>query len=477
MLLNHQMLLMKSKSIQLLKEGSTIADALKSSNQEPFGICFFQNEKGKLAALFTDGDLRRLLIKKGDLNYKIYKSDFKDFQFVIEGTSLKKMIELCNSKIKILPILDENGFLVDYFIYQNKNSFTQISHPDILEGNELKYLLDAFNSTWISSSGKYINQFESSFSDFVDCEYGVSTSNGTVALQLALSALDIGLGDEVIVPNITFAATINAVLHCGAIPVLAEVEEEFWTIDPESIQSLLTSKTKAIIPVHIYGQICNMDAICEIADKHKIHVVEDCAEAHGGMYSNKKVGSYGVISTFSFFGNKIITTGEGGMCTTNSDFYYKKMLLLRDHGMSPEKKYWHDVVGFNFRMTNLQAAIGCAQLEKIDDILNRNSIIESRYKEILKGQNINWQSDKDPKRKRVVWIVTGMSSKRDQFIKKGVKIGIDLRRFFYPLNEMDIYKKYSKRDYFISSKLSKNGFSLPTHNEVDFNKISGLLMD
>jgi len=148
---------MKSKSIQLIKEGSTIADALKSSNKEPFGICFFQNEKGKLAALFTDGDLRRLLIEKGNLNYKIVKSDFKDFQFVIKGTSLKKMIELCNSKIKILPILDDNGFLVDYFIYQNKNSSIQISQPDLLKGNELKYLLDAFNSTWISSSGKYIN--------------------------------------------------------------------------------------------------------------------------------------------------------------------------------------------------------------------------------------------------------------------------------------------------------------------------------
>jgi len=467
---------MKSKSIQLIKEGSTIADALKSSNKEPFGICFFQNEKGKLAALFTDGDLRRLLIEKGNLNYKIVKSDFKDFQFVIKGTSLKKMIELCNSKIKILPILDDNGFLVDYFIYQNKNSSIQISQPDLLKGNELKYLLDAFNSTWISSSGKYIKQFETSFSDFVDCKYGVSTSNGTVAIQLALTALNIGEGDEVIVPNITFAATINAVLHCGAIPVLAEVEEEFWTIDPESIKNNLTKKTKAIIPVHIYGQICNMDAICQIADQHGIHIVEDCAEAHGGMYSDKKVGSYGVISTFSFFGNKIITTGEGGMCTTNSDFYYQKMLLLRDHGMSPKKKYWHDIVGFNFRMTNLQAAIGCAQLEKIDDILKRNSIIESRYKEILKEQNIQWQSDKDPKRKRVVWIVTGMSNKRDLIIERGVKHGIDVRRFFYPLCEMDIYNRYSKGNYLISSKLSEYGFSLPTHNDVDFDKISKALI-
>ena len=467
---------MKSNSIQLIKEGSTIADALKSSNKEPFGICFFQNEKGKLAALFTDGDLRRLLIEKGNLNYKIVKSDFKDFQFVIKGTSLKKMIELCNSKIKILPILDDNGFLVDYFIYQNKNSSIQISQPDLLKGNELKYLLDAFNSTWISSSGKYIKQFETSFSDFVDCKYGVSTSNGTVAIQLALTALNIGEGDEVIVPNITFAATINAVLHCGAIPVLAEVEEEFWTIDPESIKNNLTKKTKAIIPVHIYGQICNMDAICQIADQHGIHIVEDCAEAHGGMYSDKKVGSYGVISTFSFFGNKIITTGEGGMCTTNSDFYYQKMLLLRDHGMSPKKKYWHDIVGFNFRMTNLQAAIGCAQLEKIDDILKRNSIIESRYKEILKEQNIQWQSDKDPKRKRVVWIVTGMSNKRDLIIERGVKHGIDVRRFFYPLCEMDIYNRYSKGNYLISSKLSEYGFSLPTHNDVDFDKISKSLI-
>lgn len=466
---------MKTKSLDLLEEGSTIADALKSSNQEPYGVCFFKSVEGKLAALFTDGDLRRLLIEKGNLNYKINKSDFKTFQFVIKGTSLKKMIEICSGKIKILPILNKEGFLIDYFIYQNKNSSLQISQPDLLKGNELKYLVDAFNSTWISSSGKYIKQFEISFSDFVDCKYGVSTSNGTVAIQLALSALGVGVGDEVIVPNITFAATINAVIHCGATPVLTEVEEEFWTIDPESIKQNLTKKTKAIIPVHIYGQICNMDAICKIADQHDIFIVEDCAEAHGGMYSDKKVGSYGVISTFSFFGNKIITTGEGGMCTTNSEFYYEKMLLLRDHGMSPKKKYWHDVVGFNFRMTNLQAAIGCAQLEKIEEILNRNSTIESRYKEIFKGKNIQWQSDKDIRRKRVVWIVTAMSDKRDLITKKGVDLGIDVRRFFYPLNEMKIYKKYSKGKYLISSKLSKHGFSLPTHQEVDFNKILELL--
>jgi len=468
---------MKSKSIELLEEGSTIADALKSSNQEPYGICFFKNIEGKLAALFTDGDLRRLLIEKSDLNYKINKSDFKSFQFAIEGTPIKKMIEICNDKIKILPILDKKGFLIDYFIYQNKSSSIQISQPDILRGNELKYLIDAFNSTWISSNGKYIKKFETSFSNFVDCKYGVSTSNGTVAIQLALSALGVGDGDEVIVPNITFAATINAVLHCGATPVLAEVEEEFWTIDPESIKSNLSKKTRVIIPVHIYGQICNMDAICQIADQHGIHVVEDCAEAHGGMYSDKKVGSFGVISTFSFFGNKIITTGEGGMCSTNSDFYYKKMLLLRDHGMSLQKKYWHDVVGFNFRMTNLQAAIGCAQLEKIHDILDRNSKIESRYKEIFKGKSIHWQSDKDPKRKRVVWIVTAMTNKRDLIIKKGATLGIDIRRFFYPLNEMKIYKKYSKGEYLTSSKLSKCGFSLPTHHEVDFKKMSELIMN
>lgn len=466
---------MKINSLKFLREGSTISDALKSTNIKPFGVCFFVNDIGKLLSIFTDGDLRRLLIEKKDLDYTINKFDFKDFKSVIHGTSVKKMINICNNKIKFLPILDEDGILVDYFIFESKMSITPISLPNIREGNELNYLLDAFNSTWISSTGKYINQFESSFSEYVDCKHGVSTSNGTVAIQLALSALGIGKGDEVIVPNITFAATINAVIHCGAIPVLAEVEEEYWTIDPNSIVSLITDKTKAIIAVHVYGQICNMDAICEIADKNKIFIIEDCAEAHGGMYSNKKVGSFGIISTFSFFGNKIITTGEGGMCTTSSDFYYKKMLLLRDHGMSPVKKYWHDVVGFNFRMTNLQAAIGYAQLEKIDDLLKRNFDIETGYKEELKNQNIIWQSDTDLKRKRVVWIVTGMSDKRDQLIEKGTLNGIDLRRFFYPLNQMDIYKKYAKGDYLISSKLSKNGFSLPTHSEIDIFKISNAI--
>ena len=246
--------------------------------------------------------------------------------------------------------------LVDYACF-DENIHISLAQPQ-LSGNEYKYLMDAFLSTWISSIGSYISRFEETFSNYCGVKYGIATSNGTTALHLALSALDIGSGDEVIVPDITFAATINAVLYTGAVPVIVDVEEDSWCIDPDEIEKAITPKTKAIIPVHIYGQPCNMDAICAIARKNNLYIIEDCAEAHGAEWKNGKVGSFGIISCFSFFGNKVITTGEGGMCITDSIELNEKMRILRDHGMSRKKKYYHEVIGFNYRMTNLQAAIG-----------------------------------------------------------------------------------------------------------------------
>ena len=221
---------------------------------------------------------------------------------------------------------------------KQNNNFIPIAEPQIGR-NELNNLVSAFNSTWISSIGPYITQFEEEFSNYCGMKYGVSTSNGTTALHLALAALGVSEGDEVIVPDITFAATINAVLYVGATPVIVDIEEDGWCIDCDEIEKAITPRTKAIIPVHIYGQPCNMGRIVEIAKKYGLFIVEDCAEAHGAMFDEKKVGSFGDISCFSFFGNKIITTGEGGMCLTNNDELNLKMRVLRDHGMNKQFKY------------------------------------------------------------------------------------------------------------------------------------------
>jgi len=250
--------------------------------------------------------------------------------------------------------------------------FIPIAEP-LFEGNELKYLTDCIESGWVSSAGKYVQQFENEFGEYIGCKYGVAVHTGTAALHLALAALGVGPGDEVVIPTLTFAATANAVLYTGAKPILVDVEEETWNLDPDLIEKNITEQTKAIIPVHLYGFPCDMDKILEIAEKYNVNIVEDAAEAHGAEYKGKKVGGIGTVGCFSFFANKIITSGEGGICVCNESDIVEKIETLRDHGMKKDKKYWHDEVGFNYRMTNLQAAVCVAQLERINTFINKNS--------------------------------------------------------------------------------------------------------
>ena len=310
---------------------------------------------------------------------------------------------------------------------------------------ELNNVIDAVKSGWISSRGNYIPRFESEFAAYCGTRYGVATANGTVALHLSLAALEIGEGDEVIVPTLTFIATANAVRYTGAKPVFVDAHPNYWCLDPERIEAAITARTKAIIPVHLYGHPCDMNKIMTIAEKHKLLIIEDAAEAHGAEYQNKKVGSFGTVGCFSFFGNKIITTGEGGMCLTDNKELANKMSLLRDHGMNPNKKYWHDVTGFNYRMTNIQAAIGTAQFQKIDEFLSKKRQIVSWYAENLKNvQGISLQPQLDWA-KCVCWMYSvlieddfGMS--RDSVIEYMAKEGIETRPLFYPLTTMPPYK-------------------------------------
>lgn len=425
-----------------------------------------------MISIITDGDIRRALLSGISLSEEISSLKLTICDFGYKDDNYDELISKLSEKIRVLPIVDKDMQVVDYIQY-DKRSYIPVAQPN-LNGNELKYVTDVILSTWISSSGKYIDKFEEDFSKYIGMKYGISTSNGTTALHLALLALGIKAGDEVIVPDLTFAATINAVLHSNAIPVIVDVEEESWCIDPEEIKKAITSKTKAIIPVHLYGQPCDMDAIMEISKENNIYIIEDCAEAHGAKYKGKNVGSFGDISCFSFFGNKIITTGEGGMCLSNNINIDSKLRQLRDHGMSKEKKYWHDMVGYNYRMTNIQAAIGCAQLERIDEILKIRESIEKKYKDIfvkydyIKSQMVFKNNNK------VSWLVSATLEQKnvDDFIEHFKKNEIDVRSFFFPLSEMDIYKNYKFSDNYVSKKLSKIGVNFPTHIDVDFNQIS-----
>lgn len=279
-----------------------------------------------------------------------------------------------------------------------------ISKPSITP-KEIAYVTDAVQSGWVSSLGKYINLFEKQFAHYCNTQYALTTTSGTTALHLALISLGIKAGDEVIIPDFTFVATANAVKYTGATVVTVDIEADTLCIDPTAIEAAITPKTKAIIPVHVYGHPANMPAINNIALKHDLFVIEDAAEAHGAMINGKKVGTFGDCAIFSFYGNKIITTGEGGMITTNNQALYERMHYLRDHAMKQDKRYFHTEVGFNYRMTNLQAALGLAQLERIDEIISNKAQIFTWYQQELGNiaqlqlnRTANWA-------KNVYWMV------------------------------------------------------------------------
>jgi perosamine synthetase len=448
------------------KANDSLIEVMKIINENAMGIAFVIDESNKLCGTVTDGDIRRALLKDIGLQEKVKNIILKEFAFGYITDSYESLQKKIDHRIKIIPLVNEQMEVVNFFEYK-QDVYFPVAIPN-LNGNEFKYLTDAFMSTWISSSGEYIGRFENDFSKYSDCKYGVAVSNGTVAIHLALVALGIGAGDEVIVPDLTFAATINTVLHANATPVIVDVEENSWCIDPKEIEKAITPKTKAIIPVHIYGQACNMDAIMDIAKKYNLKVIEDCAEAHGAMYGEQKVGSFGDIGCFSFFGNKVITTGEGGMCVTNDLQLDEKMRVLRDHGMSKTKRYWHDVIGYNYRMTNLQAAIGLAQLERIEEIHKNRKMYEESYKDILDKNIFTFQKDLK-NRTRITWLVSVLLDEnidRETYIKQLKEKGIDGRPFFYPLSDMEIYKPYCKIETPITHKLSKIGLNLPTYESL-----------
>jgi perosamine synthetase len=343
---------------------------------------------------------------------------------------------------------------------------------------ELENIKEAVESGWISSKGRFITEFEESFAAFCGVKYGVAVSNGTTALHLALACLGIGKGDEVIVPDLTFIATANAVTYTGATPVLVDCNSAYWGIDAALIEEKITPRTKAIIPVHLYGHPCDMDAIKNVAGAFNLFVIEDAAEAHGAEYKGRKVGRFGDISCFSFYGNKIITTGEGGMCLTNDKDTAAKMRILRDHGQQPDKRYWYDVVGFNYRMTNIQAAIGVAQVKRLERLIDLKRQIADWYAEGLDGlfnEGVIIPAPELPWAKNVYWLYSLLLTNRfgtgrDEVISKLSDMGIETRPFFYPLHLLPPYK--SRRNFPVAEMLSTRGINLPSGYDISKEEVA-----
>lgn len=342
-----------------------------------------------------------------------------------------------------------------------------IANP-VFNGNEKKYLNECIDTGWISANGRFVSEFEERFAEFCGTKYALTCANGTVSLHLILAAMGIGPGDEVIMPALTYIATANAVRYCGATPVFVDSDEETFNIDVHKIEEKLTSHTKAIMPVHLYGLPADFAPLMELSETYGIPVIEDAAEAHGAQYHGKRVGGFGLAASFSFFGNKVITSGEGGMVTTDDHQMYQRMQLLKGQAVSPQKRYWHIDVGYNYRMTNMQAAVGLGQLENVTWHIAQRERIAGLYQKHLRGLEDYVTMQKVPKGcKSVYWmnniiLKDSVKKSRDDIMREMEQCSIEMRPVFYPVHLMPPYldKRISCPT---AEKLGARGISLPSH--------------
>ncbi len=444
--------------------GGTIREAMKAIDRGALGTAFLVTDDGRFAGLVSDGDVRRALLGGHGLETPASEISRPEARKARVGMSAAEIAELFSERVRLVPVLDDTDRIVDVIVF-DKRVHLQVAEPSMGE-EELINVTECVLTNWVSSGGRFVTMLEERFADFCGCKYAVAVNTGTAALHLALLALGIGRGDEVIVPSLTFIATANAVAYCGATPVFVDSEPDSWNIDPVFVEAAITPRTKAIVPVHLYGHPANMDPIAEIASRHNLAVIEDAAEAHGALYKGRRVGGIGDLGVFSFYGNKIVTTGEGGMIVTNRKDVAEAMAILRNHGMRPERRYWHETLGYNYRLTNLQAAVGVAQMDKIEPILAAKRRIARTYTEYLKDlpgitlpPEMDWAHN-------VFWLysilvdesVAGIG--RDALMEALQSAGVETRPLFPPLHTQPIYA--TGQSLPVAERLAATGLSLPS---------------
>ena len=352
-----------------------------------------------------------------------------------------------------------------------------VYQPD-LSGNERAYVLDCLDTTWISSRGAYIERFEEATRDFIGTRHAVSVGNGTVALHLAFHCLGIGPGDEVIVPSFTYIASVNTIVQTGAAPVFCESRPGDWLIDVEDVARRITPRTKAIVPVHLYGAACDMPALRALADQHGIALVEDCAEALGTTLDGRHVGTWSEAATFSFFGNKTVTTGEGGLVISGDDAVAFRLRQVRNQGQSVTRRYWHEVIGFNYRMTNIQAAIGLAQMERVRPILARKAAVAAGYRARLGNSGVTFQRPM-PGVVGSEWLVSLLlppGTDRERVMAAMAERGVETRPVFYAAHHMPMYR--SDERFPVAEDIAARGMSLPSYptlTEDDMDRVAAAL--
>lgn len=341
----------------------------------------------------------------------------------------------------------------------------------LLNGNEKKYLIECIDTGWISSEGPFIKEFEEKMSVAAGRKYGIAVANGSVALDAAILALNLGKGDEVIMPAFTIISCAAAIVRAGAKPVLVDSDPVTWNIDVNAIEEKITSKTRAIMVVHIYGLPVDMDKVIELAGKYKLHIIEDAAEMHGQTYKGKPIGSFGDLSTFSFYPNKHITTGEGGMIVTDDAAIADRCRSLRNLCFIPEKRFYHEELGFNFRMTNLQAALGKAQLERLNEFVERKRKMGKQYTQRLSSiDSIQLPPERTAYADNIYWVF-GMVLKDSvpfdaaQAMKRLAAEGIGTRPFFWPMHEQPVFQKmglFANEKYPVAENIARRGFYVPS---------------
>jgi len=350
----------------------------------------------------------------------------------------------------------------------NAKKYIPVAHP-CFAGNEKKYVTECLDTMWVSSIGRFISEFEKTFADFCEVEHAIACNNGTSAIHLALMAFDVKAGDEIIVPTLTYIASANGVRYCGARPVFVDSEPRTMNLDPARIEERIGPRTRGILAVHLYGHPADMDAIMEIAQRRGLFVIEDAAEAHGALCRGRKVGGIGQVNAFSFFGNKIVTTGEGGMVTTRDPELARKVRLLRGQGMDPERRYWFPMVGYNYRMTNIAAAIGLAQMEKVSEHTEGRRRVARWY-----NHHLAHLADcvrlpiEEPWARHAFWsyavlLEDNARLDRDTFMKSMAERGIETRPVFYPMHVMPPYRE-ADGSYPVAEDLARRGVSLPAHS-------------
>ena len=454
----------------LIEIESPISDVLTMLDVVGTEVIFIV-DKGVLKGSLTNGDIRRALAS-GSTN-KASISDFMNSspQFILENASPLDTYRAFSKGVACIPILDTDHVVVDV-LFKSEARTIPIAEPN-LSAREIELVNETLTSNWISSSGIYVQEFEDSFSKYTGAKYVLSVCNGTQAIALALVALGIKTGDEVIVPALTFGATANAVIQVGAIPVFADVDETTLALSWATIEPNVTSKTRAILVVHLYGKPANMDEILSFAKLQNILVIEDCAEALGTIYKNSHVGTESDAGTFSFFANKTITTGEGGMVCFKDSSAYEKAKLIRSHGFDPQNRYWHLTWGTNMRLTNMQAAIGVGQMERIHELVGAKKKIAKIYDELISANLSTYVRERKAtllegdsywlyvleftEHVDIAALVLYLSERR-----------IETRRVFSPLNLQPAFEEFvtPNSSYPVSQQKFDSGICLPSSTKL-----------